>query len=179
MSENFNLDDYVTVTERIQIFWKTYPEGRIKTVMVSLDPSDSAARMAVIKAWVWKQAGSDRADSTGYAKEREGTRGANEKAFLENCETSAIGRALANLNIGVSKKRPSREEMEGVQAVTQEHESNLKLLQKYAASLAEDTPIRSKLRDDWKILVHNPLEVLKLVQSFNLHSTETEVEPVT
>jgi len=179
MSENFNLDDYVSVGERIQIFWNKYPDGRIKTKMVSLDEPDAAVRMAVIKAWVWKKSDSTHADSTGYAKEREGTGGANRTAFLENCETSAIGRALANLGIGVSKKRPSREEMEGVEAVTQEHQSNLKLLQKYAESLAEDTPIRSKLRDDWKILVHNPLEVLKLIQSFNLHLTETEVEKVT
>ena len=174
MPDFFNIDDYVSVQERIRIFWDTYPEGRIKTEMVHLDGPDITARMVVIKSWIWTDGGSKPADSTGYAKEREGTKGANMTAFIENCETSSIGRALANLGIGVSKNRPSREDMEGVQADKKEHKINLQNLKAYAANLKEDDPVRTKLREEWKQLEHNPLEVFKLIESFNLNITEVE-----
>jgi len=50
-------------------------------------------------------------DATGLAQEREGSSTVNKTSALENCETSAIGRALANLGYAAKGKRPSREEM--------------------------------------------------------------------
>jgi hypothetical protein len=56
--------------------------------------------------------------STGYASEIEGTGGANNVDALANCETSAIGRALANMGLS-GNKRASREEMQKVERVAQ------------------------------------------------------------
>jgi hypothetical protein len=52
--------------------------------------------------------------ATGWASEREGDGDINTVACLENTETSAVGRALANLGFTASAKRPSREEMDKV-----------------------------------------------------------------
>jgi len=52
--------------------------------------------------------------STGYAFEVDGGYGANKTSALENCETSAIGRALANMGLH-GNKRASREEMSKVE----------------------------------------------------------------
>lgn len=177
MSKEFNLEDYKTVEERIKEFWTHYPHGRITTSLVELDNSDTTARMVVIKAKIYKQKGDEHPTSTGYAKEREGTRGANQTSFIENCETSAIGRGLANLGIGVDRKRPSREEMEAVTATNTAHEANLTLLKDYAQGLPDENPVKAKLRDEWRILEHSPLEVYKLVVSLNLNP-EPEVEEV-
>ena len=109
----FNLDDYVDVQTRINRFWQEHPDGAIITRLVS-DPSD--AKHAVVAASVWKKkptSDTDIEDATGLASEEQGGGGANLTSHLENCETSAIGRALANMGYATSlKDRPSREEMD-------------------------------------------------------------------
>jgi len=107
----FNLDDYVSVQERIHLFWKDYPNGRIVTSLES--PIDNFERCRY-RACVYKDhtTGDYLADATGYAFEVAGAGMANKTSHEENCETSAIGRALANLGYATSQKdRPSREEM--------------------------------------------------------------------
>jgi len=101
----FNLEDYEPVEDRLRKFWKDHPEGRITTDLV-----EHADGQYVVKAYVWRAPGSD-PDATGYAQERETDRGVNLTSALENCETSAIGRALANLGYAPKGSRPSREEM--------------------------------------------------------------------
>ena len=112
----FNPDDYVDVAERIRRFWKDYPDGRIVTRLESLP--DQFERV-VFSASVFKDSGVDRVpDATGWAAEIRGETyadGANLTSWHENCETSAIGRALANLGfVTTNEPRPSRQEMEKV-----------------------------------------------------------------
>jgi hypothetical protein len=102
-----NLDDYSTVAERIEVFYRERPHGRITTKLVS-----RAERQITVKAFVYRDREESRPAATGYAAEREGDGEINMVACLENAETSAIGRALANLGYTASKKRASREEME-------------------------------------------------------------------
>ena len=101
----FNLEDYETVEERLVKFWKDNPEGRILTTLLEV----SASRF-IVRAEVYR--GSDSPIwATGLAEETVQGRGVNATSALENCETSAIGRALANAGYATKGKRASREEM--------------------------------------------------------------------
>jgi hypothetical protein len=102
---NFNLDDYETVESRIKRFYSDHPDGAIHADLIS-DPSD--LKVVVVKAYVYV---GDRLVGTGLAFEKAGEGYVNKTSHLENCETSAIGRALANFNYS-GDKRPSREEMQ-------------------------------------------------------------------
>jgi len=111
----FNLADYETVEERLKRFYTDHPDGRILTENETL-PEYRAEKIWVIKAIVFLsgedvERGCPKA--TGYAFEIDGTGMANQSSALENCETSAIGRALANAGYS-GNKRTSREEMEKV-----------------------------------------------------------------
>lgn len=109
MSRGFNLDDYVTVQDRIRQFWNDYPSGRIATEIMS-DPTDYQSCRYVAR--VYRDIADAHPAATGWAFEHATERGPNLTSHEENCETSAIGRALANLGYATSQKdRPSREEM--------------------------------------------------------------------
>jgi len=115
----FNLDDYEPVAARLDR-WLTakiagyeassndYP--RVLTRMVS----EPGADICVIRAELWL---GENLIATGYAEEVRGSGNVNRTSHVENCETSAIGRALANCGMAGSDmtKRPSREEMAKVQ----------------------------------------------------------------
>lgn len=111
---NFNLDDYETVDSRIKRFYNDHPNGRIITDAMPPEGEVGASRW-VVKAAVFRDSGYDAPDGTGYAFEVDGINGmANKTSALENCETSAIGRALANIGYS-GAKRPSQEEMRKTQ----------------------------------------------------------------
>ena len=103
----FSPDKYATVAERIELFYSRFPEGRINTELVTREDGE-----ITFKALVYRTAAETLAAATGWASEREGDGDVNTVACLENTETSAVGRALANLGFTASSKRPSREEME-------------------------------------------------------------------
>jgi hypothetical protein len=107
----FNLDDYETVATRLEKFWADNPQGRVHSEMVS--SSDTGF---IIRAEVYSDREDARPVATGLAEEHWADKGVNATSPVENCETSAIGRALANwIYVTKSDKRPSREEMEKVQ----------------------------------------------------------------
>ncbi|MCP3683573.1 MAG: hypothetical protein GY861_12870 [bacterium] len=104
----FNLSDYETVQSRLPKFFAKYEKGRVITNLES-DISDLST--VVFKAELWD---GDTVLSTGWAFEKEGAGYVNKTSHVENCETSAIGRALANITIH-GDKRASREEMEKIE----------------------------------------------------------------
>jgi hypothetical protein len=109
----FSLDDYAPVEERISLFYEGHPEGRIHTTVERLDPP-----LVVFRAEIYRDAEDTRPWATGYAYEKEGEGHVNRTSYIENCETSAIGRALANAGYHGKRDgspRPSREEMEKVE----------------------------------------------------------------
>ena len=105
----FNLADYEPVEVRLEKFIKDYPDFRISTELEVVE-----ATRYIVKAYLYKTSQDSIAWATGYAEETVSTRGVNQTSALENCETSAIGRALANAGYAPKGKRPSREEMKKV-----------------------------------------------------------------
>ena len=106
-----NLADYEPVEVRLEKFIKDYPAFRISTELEVVE-----ATRYIVKAYLFKNAEDGVAWATGYAEETVTSRGVNQTSALENCETSAIGRALANAGYAPKGKRPSREEMTKVVA---------------------------------------------------------------
>ena len=109
----FDLENYETVADRIVKFWQDHPNGQIHTELLNTSPEKMT--QFVVKALVYKDASDARPWATGLAEEHFSDRGPNETSPVENCETSAIGRALANAGYAnTSESRPSREEMSKV-----------------------------------------------------------------
>lgn len=103
---SYNIDDYVTVNTRIEKFYEKYPDGSIQTELISLQDG-----MCIYKAYAYR----DREDTkpcTGHAYEKEGSSFINKTSYIENCETSAVGRALAMMGFEIKKSIASREEVE-------------------------------------------------------------------
>ena len=104
----YNLDNYEEVKDRIPLFYERFPDGRIITEIVSEDENH-----VTVKTSLYADQEQQRPLATGHAMEKPG---GVIKAFTENCETSSIGRALANYNLyaNIAKDkgtRPSKEEM--------------------------------------------------------------------
>ena len=113
----YNLDSYEDVDTRIHAFYAAHPDGRITTKMEHQFMDDAGVLVSVIvSAAVYRAADDGQPAGTGLAQEQRTDRGVNAISALENCETSAIGRALANIGYSAKGARPSREEMQKVAA---------------------------------------------------------------
>ena len=101
----FNLDDYEPVASRLDRFLRAHPDARVITDLVHY-----LSDIAVFKCELWLEG---EIIATGWAEEIRGQGNVNKTSHLENCETGAVGRALANAGLSGSDftKRPSREEM--------------------------------------------------------------------
>jgi hypothetical protein len=106
----FNLDDYEPVAARLDRWLKENPKGMVRTHLLS-QPGDD---ICMFCAGLWLDG---ELIATGHAEEVRGAGNVNRTSHVENCETSAIGRALANAGMAGTdvNKRPSREEMSKVQ----------------------------------------------------------------
>jgi hypothetical protein len=110
----FNLADYETVDSRIHQFYESFKDGRIVTEMELIDIEKGHC---VFKAYIYKDSVRTMPDSTGYADGFRKDRGVDAQFWINNAETSSIGRALANLGLSAKGKRASAEEMAQVNAV--------------------------------------------------------------
>lgn len=109
----FDPNDYIDVQQRVVRFWEEYPDGAILT---ALESNPDTFDQVVFKATVYKHRDDQNPSSTGYAAEMKGGSHVNQTNWHENGESSAIGRALANLGYATSiKDRPSKQEMEKAQ----------------------------------------------------------------
>jgi hypothetical protein len=92
---NIKGKEYVEVKTRIQHFRETYPNGLITTEVIKINEDIG---FILIKAEVYIDGN---LVATGHAYERESVSFINKTSFVENCETSAVGRALGILGIGI------------------------------------------------------------------------------
>jgi hypothetical protein len=104
-------DEYDQVEDRLKKFWKDNPNGRIDTKVIHVNADFTNA---IHRCEVYKDIKDEFPVATGIAQDQKGPKGANQTSWIENGETSAVGRALANW-IYAAKKRPSVTEMQKVE----------------------------------------------------------------
>lgn len=104
----FNLNEYQTVQERVEIFRQLHPTGRIVNEIVLINEKE-----VVMKSSVYLDVTDAHPVAVDFAQENVAAKGVNSTSWVENCSTSATGRSLALLAGGMSPKgkKPSREEM--------------------------------------------------------------------
>ena len=158
----FNLDEYTTVRERIDEFWKRYPNGRISTEI--LEWSD---KRFIVAAALYREITDTFPFTTGLACEVVSDRGVNKDFALENCATSSIGIACGAAGIGVEKHKPSREEMQKVVAKKAEKPAVQDLVQAIKAADKEPaeqdywtTPVNEYMK-----VVHAPVTLEKAMEN--------------
>ena len=166
----FNLDDYEPVASRLDRFLKAHPNARVITDLVHY-----LSDIAVFKAELWLDG---EIIATGWAEEIRGQGNVNKTSHLENCETGAVGRALANAGLSGSDftKRPSREEMQKVQRMTESgngtitESSNL-------ASEKQQNMIRAVCKSMGKVPPHNLQAMTKREASAYIDSLKAGEQP--
>ena len=121
----FDLESYATVQERIAQFYQDFPDGSIRTFLVVRDGPEVVFEARVFRTPEEAAMG---IYTSGYAREMEGKTPVNRTSHLENAESSAVGRALANLGYATDARRPSRSEMIKVARMKEEHEEMLQYI---------------------------------------------------
>lgn len=170
----FNLEDYETVEERLVKFWKDYPDGQIHTKLLE----HNSGRF-IVEAAIYRTEADARPWTTGLAEETIQGRGVNATSALENCETSAIGRALANAGYATKGKRASRQEMVKVAAAKNNEELIQQTKAKMAQTAQEYVPVPVE-DDPWTIKDRVPTttldEAVAMVKSGLGGTTETDIQ---
>jgi hypothetical protein len=113
--------EYILVKDRVLAFNEAYPNGQISTEVIS----DLTLDRVVVKATVYTDTEINARRFTGHSQAVIGDGYINKTSALENAETSAVGRALAMMGIGVIESIASADEI--IKANNwQKQEQNLK-----------------------------------------------------
>ena len=128
-------NEYVDVSERIKHFWELHADWSIHT---TIEKVDLESGVVIIKAWVEDETG--RVRSTGHAHEFQADKKSrvNMTSFVENCETSAIGRALGTLGIGTEHGIASAFEVQLAKEKEAEMNGVIKIVTDAAKEKVED-----------------------------------------
>lgn len=126
--------DYAEVNQRIKAFRMVYPNGTIETEMISNENGVCIFKAKVGYTTTIFEDDKIRTEytllGTGTAYEKEDSSFINKTSYIENCETSAVGRALGMCGFGIDVSVASAEEVQNAiqnQTVTQEEADNYKL----------------------------------------------------
>ena len=111
------IQDYVTVAERIEKFYEQYPDGRIVTHIVE---HDMERGFILMRAEGFRNSDDALPSATGHAFEFRSEGYVNRTSYIENCESSSVGRMLAMMGFEVKRGISSREEMEKVARMTKQ-----------------------------------------------------------
>lgn len=145
--------DYAEVNQRIKAFRMLYPNGSIETSIESLENG-----ICVMKASVFDDTG--KVLGTGHAYEKEGSTFINKTSYIENCETSAVGRALGMCGIGIDTSVASYEEVQN--AIVQQEEEKAK-------TALIDKPKKTVLINTAK---NKGVELVKILERYNVSSID-------
>ena len=156
--------DYAEVNQRIKAFRMVYPEGTIQTSLISNENG-----VCIFKAMV---ADGGNILATGTAYEKEGSTFINKTSYIENCETSAVGRALGMAGFGIDTSVASAEEV--LNAMKQQDEEKQKQQEELEKEQAK--PITKKLEDALLLSIKNnnmtDEQVEKILKKYNYGSTK-------
>lgn len=134
----FNLDDYVTVAERVGQFYSQFPEGSLQAEVVQM-----SEKLVVVRAYAYRNPEDPRPGIAHSSLNIPGTTPYTKGSELENAETSAVGRAIALLGFGVKKSLASRNELEAKGAQREEpHEGSLVGVAKVGERTTSDGQLR-------------------------------------
>jgi hypothetical protein len=104
----FNPDEYITVSERIEKFYARFPQGRIVTTIIE---HSAETGFILMRAEVYREPDDVMPAATGHAYELRSAGHVQAGSYVEVCETSSVGRALALLGFEVRRGVASREEV--------------------------------------------------------------------
>ena len=142
----FNLQDYETVETRLEKWHGQYPDSRVETELI-----EASNTRFIVFCKLFKTEADAKPCATGLAFETITEKGVNSTSALENCETSAIGRALANAGFAAKGKRASREEMAKVNnAEPNQYEKKLQE-RRYGAPGTKSAAIEDALRASFAV----------------------------
>lgn len=167
--------EYSEVNQRIKAFRMIYPEGTIKTEMLSNEDG-----VCVFRAYIYGE--ETNLLGTGTAYEKEDSSFINQTSYIENCETSAVGRALGMCGFGIDVSVASAEEVQNAinnQKITQEDADNYTLkFGKYKGKTIKEVEKEDTKYIDW--IINNTqdeslLEVIRLATGRYI-PTKEEVE---
>lgn len=156
---------YIEVNTRIQVFRELFPEGRQETEVLAHDLEKG---IILMKVKVYADSTSDKPIAEGTALEKESSSFINKTSYVENCETSAFGRALGNLGIGIDTSVASYEEVaNAIENQKDKREwqvdSDAPVISTEQAKILEKTVEKYKLSDE---------DVKKILSQFNYKSFE-------
>lgn len=153
--------DYAEVNQRVKAFRQVHPNGTITTEIVSLQDG-----VVLMKATILDD--DQRLIATGLAYEKENSTFINKTSFIENCETSAVGRALGMCGFGIDVSIASKEEVENAQA---NQTKGVKKVKEETAKAQSETK-QAKMSEETSKVIFNLEETLKswLVKKFKLES---------
>lgn len=153
--------DYAEVNQRIKAFRMVYPQGSIPTEIVSIDNG-----VVIMKASVLTDDG--RLLATGTAYEKEDSNFINKTSYIENCETSAVGRALGMAGFGIDVSIASAEEVQNAMAnqpVTQEEADSYTLtFGKYTGKTIKEVFEKDSQYIEWILGNKTDARLLKIIE---------------
>lgn len=140
-------DEYDQVEDRLKKFWEDNPSGRIYTEILYVSEDFNNA---IHRCEVYIDFKDEYPVATGIAQDQHGPVGANKTSWIENGETSAIGRALANW-IYAAKKRPSVTEMQKVENLSDSQVTKSKAETGNSNSYTPPPSVQEKIKDAPKL----------------------------
>lgn len=175
----FNLDDYAPVDERIAAFYKDFPEGSIRTRLARLDGPE-----VFFEARIYRSPADVAGNvyTSGWAREVEGKSPVNKTSHIENCETSSIGRALANLGYTTNAHRASRSEMLRVHRQSIEHAAMLDWIRGIGQAVEEEKEmqvagssrnVKAYIREQWPAIKEQYRVARSVVDALEAATGET------
>lgn len=170
VTTNIRGKEYADVAQRVIAFRKVYPQGTIRTEMVT-NEGDTGRRLCVFRAYVGV---GDTILGTGTAYENEGASNINRTSYIENCETSAVGRALGFAGFGISGGIASAEEVARAQEQQTGPQSAQEARRRTEAPAAAKQPAHiteTEAKRLEKLLTQNGLNVSAMLNTYHVTAT--------